>query len=1793
MARALALIALLLAPLSPAAVRINEFMAENDGGLRDRDGQTPDWIELFNDTPSSVSLAGWHLTDTPTNLTKWTFPATNLPSGGLLVVFASGKNHAVAGAELHTSFQLDSSGGYLALVQSDGATVADAITYGAQRANVSFGLGASNAVTTLIATGAATRVFVPSNGALGLTWTNVVFNDSAWLATNSPVGFTVGATATPVLSLDVNDRGQDAGATTQAGFQSLVINSNASMNALTQATTRAFGGITLTVSNTAPLIGYDDRLRSAPVNSGAFTESLLLRDFIFSTDSTGTSGLDISLGGLAPNGAHRLTVWSYDSGSVGARVSDWSANGMLAVNNYTFDGGILPTSNTQYRFTVDTTASGGGTILLSGRRDTSSSGGLGVFLNALQVSTLSFTAPTSGFAGMMFSNSPSAYVRVPFNLASASGISSLTLRIRYNDGFVAYLNGQQVATRNAPASPQWNSIATATHSAAVAEDILIIPSPGLLVAGGNVLALHGLNISAGDGDFTLAPELFAQQTTELTNRYFQPSTPGSNNAVGFTGLVADTKFSVNRGFHTAPFSLSITCATAGAQIRWTTNGSPPSTTNGFIYTAAIAINRLSFIRAAAFRTGFVPSDIDTHTYLFLRDVLRQSNNIPNYPTTWQASYPADYEMDPTIVNHPTYGQTLSNDLRSIPVVSIVTEHDGLWGPVRGIYNHATSTHDLDLGQDWERAASVEMFTANGTNTSTEFAVNCAIRMHGNASRDNARTPKHNVRLRFDSSYGPSKLRYDWFPGRVDQFDNIILRADGFVDAWPSRYSDTTLYTNPTTGEQYRGARYRPETGTYLRDVFAKDSQRDMGWTNSRSGWVHLYLNGIYWGLYNPIERLDSSFMTEHFGGWESDWDVIVGPDVGTAAIAADGSLNDWSALMSLLTGGVGSEAAYQSVAALVDVDNVIDYFILHFFIEAEDWPHHNWYAAHRRANSTNGLPATKWQIFTWDQEVSLDRNVRRDRTGVSNFDTPAYIYAQLRNWPEFRRQFGDRVHKHLFNGGALTPSNNVARFASLAAAITNAIVGESARWGDAREFPTPSNPQGTGVTFTRNEWWVPELQKLWTNFFQNLTAENVTRLRVAGLYPLIGAPSFSQFGGAVPAGFGLAMSHTNASGVLYYTTDGNDPRTYGSGAVAGTAQAYSAPVVINTPTLVRARVLSAGSWSALTEAVFFPPQDLSRLALTEIMYNPPAVGLTNGDDFEFIELKNTGTNVLNLSGLTFSGFTFTFTNGTLLAPGAFFVLARHPPFFSTKYPGVPVHGAFFGGLNNAGENLTLLHALGATIFSVTFDDDPPWPATADNFGFSLVPKNSGTSQAPDQGSDWRASTNPAGSPGADDPPPTIAAIVINEVLTHSDPAPPTDTIELYNPTGQGLNIGGWFLSDDRALPQKFRIPNPTMIGGFGHVTFNEVNFNPTPGTNNSFSLSSHGESVFLFSGGANSNLTGYSHGFAFGAAPTGVTFGRHVNSVGDESFPAQTARTFTTTNAGPIIGPIVFSEVHYHPALGGDEFIELQSIVSTNVPLYDPVRPTNTWRVSGLGFNFPTNVTFAPTSLLLLVATNPASFRAKYSVPANVPILGPWAGSLQDSGERLKLERPDVPDTNGSGWIVVEEIRYNDKSPWPPAADGSGSSLQRVDTGAYADDPMHWTAAGPTPGQSLGVADTDGDGMPDVWEQANGTQAFVADANDDLDSDGLTNLEEYLAGTEPNDPFSFLRVETITLNGINPVLQFIAVSNRTYAVLYKPALGAPAWLPFQNVPSHPTNRLVTVEDSSPSPTNRFYRLITP
>src|SRR6185436_17459692 len=159
------------------------------------------------------------------------------------------------------------------------------------------------------------------------------------------------------------------------------------------------------------------------------------------------------------------------------------------------------------------------------------------------------------------------------------------------------------------------------------------------------------------------------------------------------------------------------------------------------------------------------------------------------------------------------------------------------------------------------------------------------------------------------------------------------------------------------------------------------------------------------------------------------------------------------------------------------------------------------------------------------------------------------------------------------------------------------------------------------------------------------------------------------------------------------------------------------------------------------------------------------------------------------------------------------------------------------------------------------------------------------------------------------------------------------------------------------------------------------------------SLNAHGDDAYLFSGDSSTNLTGYDYGFSFDAATDEVTFGRYVISTGEAQFTAQITPTPGAANAGPRIGPIVINEIHYNPAAPTLEFVELKNISSNAVPLFDAAFPTNTWRVNGLSFSFPTNRTLAPGAFALLVLTNVAAFTNFYSVPPGVQIYGPYLGN--------------------------------------------------------------------------------------------------------------------------------------------------------------------------------------------------------
>ncbi|HAV62513.1 MAG TPA: hypothetical protein DCY13_09135, partial [Verrucomicrobiales bacterium] len=723
------------------------------------------------------------------------------------------------------------------------------------------------------------------------------------------------------------------------------------------------------------------------------------------------------------------------------------------------------------------------------------------------------------------------------------------------------------------------------------------------------------------------------------NYYFATPTPGSANVNSFFFKVKDTKFSHARGFFDQPFNLVITTETPGATIRFTTNGVPPTATTGTVYGGPIPIGGTTVLRAAAFRSGWQPSNVDTLSFIFTADVVLQSQNgaaPPGWPASWGANR-VDYGMDPDVVNSPAYSATIQEDLKAVPVLSLVTDLNHLFDPVNGIYSNPGQD-----GIDWERPTSAELIYPDGTDG---FQIDAGVRIRGGFSRSTS-NPKHSFRLFFRKEYGAGKLKFPLFGDNgTDEFDGIDLRT-AQNHSWSFGGSANCIF---------------------LRDQFSRDTQLAMGRPAERGWFFYLYINGQFWGLYNWDERPEASFAESYFGGSKTNYDVVK-VEAGPYTInATDGTLDAWQQLWNICNAGI-DEPTYQFVQGknpdgsrnvnypvLVDVPNLIDYMLVIFFGGNLDAPvsnflgnnsPNNWYGIRDRTG-TDGF-----RFVAHDSEHTL-LNVNENRLGpypagdVFNKSNPQWVFQKLgAGSPEFRLKVADHVHRHFFNGGVFTPGSATNRFLQRVAEIDRAMVGESARWGDAQR----STP------LTRNVEWVNAINNVVNNYLPVRGGIVLNQLRTAGYYPFTPAPTFSQHGGIVDPGYALTMNA--GPGTIHYTTDGTDPRLAG-GAVSAGARVYSGALPLTESQQVKARVLNGGEWSALNEATFFLRQTFTNLLVTEVMYHPPELNAIDGDRYEFIELKNASSQEMELSGITFAqGVQFTFPLGARLAPGAFAVLVK-------------------------------------------------------------------------------------------------------------------------------------------------------------------------------------------------------------------------------------------------------------------------------------------------------------------------------------------------------------------------------------------------------------------------------------------------------------------------------------------------------------------------------------------------------
>jgi len=818
------------------------------------------------------------------------------------------------------------------------------------------------------------------------------------------------------------------------------------------------------------------------------------------------------------------------------------------------------------------------------------------------------------------------------------------------------------------------------------------------------------------------------------------------------------QFSVERGLQTAAFTLKLASDSAAATIRYTLDGTVPTPEVGTIFTEPMTVNSSSVVRAIAY-TDADTSEVLTHSYLFPSDVFHQHGIPTGFPEKWGENE-ADYEVSPAIADHPEYASMIRESFDEFPIISLVTNQDFLFEDSLGIY-----TNSEERGSEWERPVSVEMMHPDATEG---FLENAGLRIMGGITRNPDHYKKHSLRLLFKSEYGAKKLNYPVFgEAGEDKHNTLVLRMVGQFNVTDHRS-------------------YQAEKTQIIKDQFARELQEKMGNPAVRGRFVHVFLNGLYWGMYNLTERPDAAYMEEYFGGNKTDYDAL------NSLEPVDGDSLVWYEMIELADAGLTNDEAYKSIQEYLDLDNFFDYMILNHWGLNTDWDYHNWYATRKRE------AGAKFKFFSWDAEFMLAyfgdyyQGVVYDQ---SVYPHPRHIFHKLMENPKAQMEFADRVQCHCFDEGTLTAENTIAHYSELSEQTKNIAVAETARWGDM-----------TGVQYTYNEHIKPTTDDILINQLPNRTDDLIAFYRNKGAFPDLSGVEFSQNGGMTISSQNIFLTNPNVYGEIYYTTDGTDPRM-NDGSLSPTAILYEHPFTIATNVVdIKARVAQINAdptsiqWSAMCPKRFFIAQNLNSLIINEINYHPDSLCSSGqGSELDYIELVNAGNETINLTDCYFSqGVKYTFPYGTKLDPNTYFIIAENIDSFKVYYGFAP-HGEYGGALSNAGETIAINDPFHNLIDIVELDDISPWDAEPDGGGPSLELLNPDWNN--NNALNWfRADYACKGTPGAANSRYCEFAeerVVINEINYNSDnSADPGDWVELYNPMPYELDLSGWQFFDE-------------------------------------------------------------------------------------------------------------------------------------------------------------------------------------------------------------------------------------------------------------------------------------------------------------------------------------------------------------------------------------------------------------
>jgi len=892
----------------------------------------------------------------------------------------------------------------------------------------------------------------------------------------------------------------------------------------------------------------------------------------------------------------------------------------------------------------------------------------------------------------------SVYIRKSFTINNREAVRALRLHVDYDDAFIAYLNGVEVARANISGEfPPYNQSADTYTEPRICyggypEAFELDSLLNLLQEGANVLAVQVHNSGSSSSDLTLIPFLSAGMTEQPSNSV-SPDT-----ILQLKSIYPHANFKISAGGETLYLfdqqSQEVDSVNAGSLANDISIGRYPDGSSHWLYYANASPAAANTSDGYEQIGGAVTFSIDAGFYSQPQTLILTSNQSNaaihytlngNEPTDSSPLYTAPLPISQTTVVRArctgsgiTAGPIATNTYiigrqPNLAVISLTTAPANLWDPDSGIYvlgPNASSElpyYGANFWQDWEKPVHVEFFEPDGVQG---FELEAGLQIFGGWSRACAQKP---LAIFARGKYGTSEINYRIFPDlAIDKFESFLLR-------------------NSANDWQY----------TMFRDAFMQFLVRGSAIDLQGYRPAVVYLNGEYWGILNIREKLNEHYVAAHHGIDSDHLDLLENQNNPIA-----GEAIRYNQFYSFIQNNDLSLAEnYDYILTQMDIDNFIDYELAEIYFDNQDWPGNN--LKYWCERSENGR--WRWILFDTDFGFGLydvnkyQNNTLEFATATNGPDWPnppwsTLILRKLLESEDFKVRFINRAADYLnVNFEAARVNQQIDYFYNL---LSREMPYHLARWQTDlgwSNINTWKSQIGNLRTFANNR---PLYFTMYLNEKFGLrgrakvtvhTTPAAGRVRLNRVYI-----EDDEWGGYYFLDVPIEVEALPRPG-------------YRFAGWSGTYTSTENPLTI-TPN---------EAWN-LT-ANFVPDSTNQRIVINEINYHSS----TEFNPGEWVELLNNSTNRVDISGWTFKDSNndqgFPVSEGTTLDPGGFWILCGDTNLFRGCFPDVRnVSGNFGFNLNNSGEFIRLFDQFGELIDSVYYGDESPWPEAPDGNGPTLA-----------------------------------------------------------------------------------------------------------------------------------------------------------------------------------------------------------------------------------------------------------------------------------------------------------------------------------------------------------------------------------------------------------------------------------------------------------------------------------------